>query len=154
MVPLPTLDALDLVTIPTPCTVPWDQMSGDSRTRFCDQCRKNVHDVSELTRAEALDLLSASDRSPCLRVYRRPDGRVLTADCSTPRERIWKWLDRRSQWAAALFALLFFTGCDMVGAPKCSTGEAAPPGAPQPVAPVVTDGAVSIALGAAEATER
>lgn len=114
MIPLPTLDALDAVTIPVPCTVPWDEMSGDCRTRFCDQCRQNVYDVSELSRAEAVELLTATAGVPCLRIYRRPDGRVMTADCATRRERVWKWLDRRSKWAAGLFALAFFAGCDRV----------------------------------------
>ena len=125
MIPLPTLDALDSVTIPTPCPMSWDAMRGDSRTRFCDRCRQAVHDVSALTRAEALRLLSAAD-TPCLRLYRRPDGRVLTADCATRRERAWKWLDRRSAWAAALFALVFFVGCD--SKPGCVMGRMpAPP---------------------------
>jgi hypothetical protein len=34
----------------------------------------------------------------------------MTADCLTKRERAWKWLNRRSAWAAALFALAFM-GC-------------------------------------------
>jgi hypothetical protein len=58
MVPLPTLDALDGLTIPSACPVPWAAMRGDDRTRFCDQCNQNVHDVSELTRAEALRLVA------------------------------------------------------------------------------------------------
>lgn len=119
------LDVLDAVTIPIACPVSWDAMHGDHRTRFCDECRQNVHDVSELTRAEAVELLTNSARTPCLRIYRRQDGRVMTADCSTRRERVWKWLDRRSTWLAWLFALVFFSGCD--SKPECITGDIAPP---------------------------
>ena len=68
MVSLPTVDALDAVTIPLSCPVPWDAMHGDHRTRFCDQCSQNVHDVSELTRAEAVQLVSAGGPVPCLRL--------------------------------------------------------------------------------------
>ena len=46
MIPLPTVDALDAITIPVPCPVAWDTMHGDDRTRFCDQCQQSVHDVS------------------------------------------------------------------------------------------------------------
>ena len=81
MIPLPTIDALDAVTIPVACPVSWDAMHGNERTRFCDSCRQNVHDVSELTRGEALDLLKPAGKTPCLRIYRRQDGRVMTADC-------------------------------------------------------------------------
>src|SRR5262245_18292738 len=120
MIPLPTVDALDSITIPVACPVPWDEMRGDNRTRFCDKCSQNVHDVSELTRAEAVQLLTAGDKLPCLRIYRRQDGRVMTADCSTRRDRIWKWLHERSTWAAWLFALVFFTGCE--SRPTCVMG--------------------------------
>lgn len=68
MVPLPTLDALDGLAIPAACPVPWDSMRGGARTRFCDQCSQNVHDVSELTRAEALRLVAPGREVPCLRI--------------------------------------------------------------------------------------
>ena len=76
MIPLPTVDALDAISIPVPCPVGWDAMHGDDRTRFCGQCKQNVHDVSELTRAEAVELVTAGEKTPCLRIFRRPDGRV------------------------------------------------------------------------------
>jgi hypothetical protein len=111
MIPLPTVNVLDSITIPVTCPVSWDAMHGDNRTRFCDKCSQNVHDVSELTTAEAMQLLNAPGKHPCLRIYKRQDGRVMTADCATKRERVWKWLHRRSAWAAALFAVIFFGGC-------------------------------------------
>jgi hypothetical protein len=141
MIALPTIDALDSVTIPIACPVPWDEMHGDNRTRFCDQCRQNVHDVSALTRSEALQLLSANDHLPCLRIYRRPDGRIMTADCATRRERVWKWLDRRSTWAAWLFAMVFFTGCTQTTAGiPCWVHH-------QPLEPIVEDAGRSVIEG-------
>src|SRR4051794_26610959 len=104
MIALPVLDPLDSITIPVACPVPWDTMQGDDRTRFCDKCSQNVHDVSELTREEALRLVSNGGKVPCLRLYRRRDGRVMTADCTTRRERVWKWLHRRSPRLAWVFA--------------------------------------------------
>jgi hypothetical protein len=111
MIPLPTIDVLDSITIPVACPVPWDTMHGDHRTRFCNKCSQNVHDISELTTAEAVQLVTKGEKTPCLRLFRRPDGRVMTADCMTKRDRAWKWLRRRSTWAAALFALVFMAGC-------------------------------------------
>jgi hypothetical protein len=109
--PLPTLNVLDTISIPTHCTVPWDEMEGNDRSRLCARCQHQVHDVSELTADEALALLRGPGEPPCLRIYRRTDGRVLTAECMKRRERVWKWLSRRSTWAAAVFALLFLSGC-------------------------------------------
>lgn len=122
MIALPTIDVLDSIVISVACPVSWDSMRGDDRTRFCDKCSQNVHDVSELSRSEAVQLLSKGDKLPCLRIYRRPDGRIMTADCATKRERVWKWLDRRSASAAALFALVFMAGC----APNNLAGEPCP----------------------------
>ena len=147
MIALPTIDALDSIIIPVACPVPWDEMHGDNRTRFCDKCRQNIHDVSELTRAEALKLLSANDRLPCLRFYRRPDGRVMTADCTSRRERVWKWLHRRSTWAASVFALVFLMGCS--SKPDCIMGV--PP--PRPTSPPPDEAVQSVAGGAAVAVK-
>ena len=41
-----------------------------------EQCKQNVYNVSELTRAEANRLLRAR---ACVRIYRRPDNTVVTA---------------------------------------------------------------------------
>jgi hypothetical protein len=57
MVPLPTLDALDLVTIPAPCPVRGTRCTGDERTRFRDQCRQARPRLSELRAPNALSLL-------------------------------------------------------------------------------------------------
>ena len=153
MIPLPTVDALDAISIPVPCPVGWDAMHGDDRTRFCGQCKQNVHDVSELTRAEAVELVTAGEKTPCLRIFRRPDGRVMTADCATKRERVWKWLHQRAPWAATAFALLFMAGCGpfvTAGPPHTGMGK--------PVLPPSTDAVQSVTGGTAavkgEVTEK
>jgi len=106
------LNVLETITIATPCTVPWNEMAGDDRTRFCTKCSKNVHDISEMSTTEANRLLSVTNESVCVRLYRRTDGRVVTSDCPTTlRERTWKWLGKRSTWAATLFGMVFFSGC-------------------------------------------
>lgn len=112
-IPLPTIDALHSLSIATPCTVPWGTMSGDDRSRFCGQCQRQVFDLSAMTTAEVVDLLSQPGGSPCVRLYRRPDGRVLTSDCPAGlRVRAWRGLRRR---AASLFALLLLPACRTQG---------------------------------------
>jgi hypothetical protein len=56
-------------------------MSGDERVRHCAQCHLNVYDLSAMTRAEAEALIEEAEGSLCVRLYRRADGTVLTADC-------------------------------------------------------------------------
>lgn len=77
---LPVLDAL---TVPTRCKAAWSAMDGDARTRFCTRCSKSVHDLSAMTEDEAESFLAINldDDDLGVRLYRRPDGRVLTSDC-------------------------------------------------------------------------
>jgi hypothetical protein len=79
---------LDDVRIASPCKASWDDMVGDDRVRFCGQCAKNVYNLSALSRDAAEALLRAADarqadsgEGVCVRLYRRADGTVLTADC-------------------------------------------------------------------------
>ena len=105
-----TID-LDAVTIASPCTVPWDSMEGDEGKRFCGQCRLHVHDVSQLTRREADALIESAGGRCCLRLWRRPDGRVITKDCGRVRLAIARRLAILRTAAAGLFAALGLVGC-------------------------------------------
>lgn len=72
---------LELIAIETPCRERWDAMKGDDVTRRCGRCHRDVHDLSRMTEAEIEALFARAGASPCVRLRRRPDGRVVTADC-------------------------------------------------------------------------
>jgi hypothetical protein len=72
---------LDRAVVASPCPVPWDDMKGDDRTRFCGQCEKNVHNLSGMSRDEAEGFLRGLAGEACVQLYRRRDGTVMTADC-------------------------------------------------------------------------
>jgi hypothetical protein len=78
-------DPLDRIEIAVPCQVSWDTMAGDDRVRHCGQCRQNVYNIAGFTRYEAMRLIEEKQGRMCLRLFRRPDGTVLTANC---RERL------------------------------------------------------------------
>jgi hypothetical protein len=92
------LPMLDRIEIASPCSVPWDSMQGDGRKRFCGDCKQHVYNVAAMTRAEAEELL-ACEGSVCLRLFRRADGTVLTADCPVGLRR-----KRRRRLAAVVIA--------------------------------------------------
>ncbi|TWT98518.1 hypothetical protein [Stieleria varia] len=95
--------SLDHLVIKTPCTMDWGLMDGDNRKRFCSRCEKHVYDVSQMTRDEALELF-AGDGTICAKIYRRPDGTIVTSECP-PQEK--KLAKRRLQFSiGALIALL------------------------------------------------
>jgi hypothetical protein len=77
-------------------------MKGDDRTRFCSECNLHVYNFAELTRDEAEALVnSQAGQRLCGRVFRRPDGTIITRDCS---------LIRRAARRTATLAVSFVAG--------------------------------------------
>jgi hypothetical protein len=84
------------------CQAHWDDMVGDERTRFCGQCGRNVFHpwVNPFVGVGAG--LGTESGKPPLRLYRRSDGTLLTADCPVA-------VRRRRHRIAACTALLTCT---------------------------------------------
>ncbi len=61
-------------------------MEGDDVSRFCFRCSKTVYDLGAMDDDEAEAFLErhldAGGVLPCMRLFRRPDGRVLTSECA------------------------------------------------------------------------
>jgi hypothetical protein len=93
---------LDDVMVAAPCDVPWETMQGDERVRRCSGCSKNVYNISDMSEREAEELLK-SHENPCLRLFRRADGNLITDNC--PRG-LRKLRDRCRKVAAAAAGLL------------------------------------------------
>src|SRR5262245_58249672 len=74
-------DAIDTIEFKTPCSVPWATMRGDDLVRRCDASRRDVYNIEALTRVEARRLIAKREGRLCVRIFRRPDGTVATADC-------------------------------------------------------------------------
>ncbi len=76
------LPVLDNIRVASPCTADWGQMTGDDRTRHCGDCKKNVYNLSDMTRDEAEALIVAQEGELCVRYFQRHDGTILLADCT------------------------------------------------------------------------
>jgi hypothetical protein len=74
-------DVVDSIEIAIPCKASWDAMVGDDRVRHCGDCRQNVYNIAAFSRAEAMRLLQQRSGRVCVRIFRRPDGTVITDDC-------------------------------------------------------------------------
>ena len=87
---------LEGLKIATPCPASWADMTGDDRTRYCQQCQLHVHDLSAMTRAEGEALVASSTGRLCTRMTRRPDGTIVTLDdqrsTRTPTPHRWRAL--------------------------------------------------------------
>ncbi len=68
--------------IPAPCQADWNGMEGDERERYCLSCQDHVHNLSEMTRREALDLLAQAKQKRsylCVRYLHNEEGNVVFA---------------------------------------------------------------------------
>jgi hypothetical protein len=133
------LDVVDQVTISSPCSVPWDSMRGDDHVRFCGACRQNVYNVESLDRREARRLIAAREGRVCLRILRRDDGTVVTADCWT------RLRAARRRGVVAFVAMLVVVGCAQLWAMRLGLralggAEMGAPPPNRPAAPVAVGG--------------
>lgn len=89
---------LQQVRIAAPCPARWEGMEGDDRARYCSECKLNVYNISDMTKAEAEDFLRRAEGRTCIRMYQRADGTVLTKNCPVGLRAIY----RRTCYAACL----------------------------------------------------
>lgn len=76
------LPVLDNIRVAAPCSADWSKMTGDERVRHCGDCKKNVYNLSDMTRDEAQALIIEKEGKLCVRYFRRADGTILLKDCS------------------------------------------------------------------------
>lgn len=100
---------LDQIHIAAPCNASWKDMEGDERKRHCGSCKLDVYNISDMRAEEAEAFIRASTGHVCVRLYRRPDGTVLTRNCPKG-----VWMIRRkiahssAMMLAAVFTILGF----------------------------------------------
>lgn len=144
--------ALHRIDVPSPCTASWDKMKGDDRVRHCSDCNKNVFNLSAMAAAEATTLLADNQNGDlCVRFYRRPDGTVMTSDCSTStrafaRRTLRKLPAMAGATVLALSAASAGAGQADPAPPKVVPvlGAVIPPAPPASVEPILTMGEVKV----------
>ncbi len=122
---------LDNLILAFPCPVKWESMTGDERKRFCNQCSKNVYDISDLSRYEAEKLLqSNATEGICIKYYVRPDGKIKTDNCppilKPIRKRLKKLIHTASICCAFLLSLVSISGCSNIQKIVTSPSKYAP----------------------------
>ena len=103
---------LENIQIAAPCSATWAEMSGDARVRHCQFCRKNVYNISEMSRVDAENLIRQKEGNLCVRFYQRADGTILTDNCPVGLRAI----RRRLKWVAAGVAALLGFGVTSIWA--------------------------------------
>lgn len=114
------VSSLDDISVSSPCSAEWDSMAGNDRVRFCSHCRLSVHNLSEMTRKEALRLVARSKGRLCVRYYREPDRSVQTE--SLPRQ-LHQITRRASRIAAGAFTAALSLSMNAVARTPSSMDE-------------------------------
>ncbi len=113
------LPVLDNIQVAAPCPARWGDMTGDERVRACGDCKKNVYNLSEMTREEAEALLVEKEGRLCVRYFQRADGTILLRDCAVGVKR----RRRRRVVAAGVAATLAGVGGSLATAAFSNTFE-------------------------------
>src|SRR5947207_4577069 len=91
-------ELLSQVRVPHPCEVPWSDMAGDERVRFCRQCGRHVYNLRQMTAEDGARLIAQRGDDLCVQLARRHDGTVLTSDAKAPDG----WRPRFARWVRLL----------------------------------------------------
>jgi hypothetical protein len=112
-----------------PCPMRWEDMQGDNRKRFCEQCRLTVHNISDMSDVEAAAIIGADGERTCVYMYKKADGTVVTDNCPRALRPI-----RNKIGAGALVALIAVTAASSLAAgPMTASLVAAGPMAAPPI---------------------
>lgn len=99
---------LETIQIASPCQASWGEMRGDDRARFCSQCSKCVYNIAMMPALDVAKLIEETEGRVCMRLYRRRDGTVLTADCPVGAEQAKRGRLRRVvAWSVLGLSVLF-----------------------------------------------
>jgi hypothetical protein len=117
------------LNVNSPCEADWDSMAGNDEVRFCTHCEKSVHNVSAMTRRDAMRFVRANAGGVCLRFYSDPAGRTLHANGG----KLHRITRRASLAAAGAFGAVIALGSSVFAqttAPEDRQEVAAPPRVP------------------------
>lgn len=114
-------EKLAQVMIASPCSIGWENMTGDDRIRHCGECKKSVYNTSLMSVDEILVVTGKADA--CLRIYRRADGTMMVDDCPKALRPIRDRIRAASKIAASVCGLLIsFSSAFAQGVGKTEKG--------------------------------
>lgn len=138
--------------IPEPCQEDWTQMTPTACGRFCQACRKEVLDFTDLAPADILAVLRSHPAgSVCGRIPTDTLAASYRQAHALPKRRHWPGAARLRQLLAALSLPLLVPPPFVAGAPQAATSPAARATSAEPAARVVavrvTNAATRAGLG-------
>jgi len=83
--------SLQQVRVAEPCPVPWDDMTGDDKARFCTHCNRHVHNLSAMRDDEAQRLICESAGRLCIAYVPNEHGGVTPLEYAKPKRPRFGW---------------------------------------------------------------
>ena len=106
----------------------WEEVDGDERKRFCNQCSLHVHNLSAMRQEEAQSFLeerTSSGERLCVTFEKRADGSLVSAPTATPASPFQAGSRMLAAAASLLFALFpFLAACRPSEGPRDDTTTA------------------------------
>jgi len=96
-------------------------MAGNEQVRFCTHCEKSVHNLSAITRKDALRFVRANAAGVCVRFYSDPRGRTI----HTNERALYRITRRASKVAAGAFGAAVALGASVLAQTPQDKREAA-----------------------------
>lgn len=81
-----TEDIFKQLSIPSPCSAQWKSMTGGNFVRSCDECGKQVYNLSATTPNELTSLVVEKGGNFCARVAVDRNGQYITSKSKLPPE--------------------------------------------------------------------
>jgi hypothetical protein len=79
------------LSIPTPCTEDWNNMTPDKNGKFCASCQKTVVDFSRMSDAELIEYFYDFKGSTCGRFNKKQVNKPLTERFVAKPQKRWAW---------------------------------------------------------------
>ncbi len=99
------------------CPKVWAEMQGDERTRFCNVCNRQVHNLSMMTRHERRTLLSAEGESPCVAYFKHLNGTPVDVTSLSKTDPLKHLLTKAAALSLSTLSML----------PSCTSTQMPPP---------------------------
>jgi hypothetical protein len=128
-------ELLNEISIPSPCPMDWNGMSGDDGVRYCDSCGKHVHDLAAMIPVEVRTLFETQGGDVCGRLTRMSEGAWLTAESPVgilPSRKPWQFNIRSLMGVIAGFATT-------MGIARLFSDDSSPPPPPPPKRPMIRE---------------
>jgi hypothetical protein len=79
--PVVPLQPIENFRMATHCPASWEKMTGSGCVKFCETCKLQAYDFSGMNMPEVQELILKREDKKKFVLYKRKDGKFLTADC-------------------------------------------------------------------------